>query len=239
VAAYREAQLQRKAGAYRRARESLLVCATETCPAIVKNDCVPWLGEVSRALASIIVDAVDQTGPLTAVRVEADGELLTGTLEGPIELDPGSHDLRFSVQGSPAVERHLELRAGERGRHVRVVLTRPVAAPPAAVARPIPPSVIATTGVAALGGVGFAVFGLLGNGQKSDLDACKPNCSSSAVGSVERDYVIADVSLGVGLIALGASAYFFLTRPEKAPTQAGFDIEGVPGGAVLTRSFTW
>ncbi|HEX7600258.1 MAG TPA: hypothetical protein VF316_01590, partial [Polyangiaceae bacterium] len=46
VDAYKQAQMLRKSGDYVTAREQLLICSKESCPPIVKQDCVPWLGEI-------------------------------------------------------------------------------------------------------------------------------------------------------------------------------------------------
>jgi hypothetical protein len=51
---------------------------------------------------------------------------------------------------------------------------------------------------------------------ESDLDACKPTCNKSQIDDVRSSYVIGDISLAVGVVALGAAAVLFLTAPEKA-----------------------
>jgi len=79
-------------------------------------------------------------------------------------------------------------------------------------------------GVAAAGV--FAVFGLMGDKQKSDnLDPCYPHCSAAAVSIGERDNRIADISLGVSIAAVGIAAGIAIvalaTPPPSSRTGAG------------------
>jgi hypothetical protein len=68
-------------------------------------------------------------------------------------------------------------------------------------------------------GVGsFVFFGLRAHSKKQDLEACKGHCSSDDVNAVRRDQIVGDVSLGVGLCALGAAAYFYFGRSSEATT---------------------
>jgi hypothetical protein len=252
VAAYKQAQIQRKTGALLHARDQLLICSRDVCPVVVKSDCVPWLGEVTSAIASVVVDAVDQDGnKLDDVAVSSDGQVLATRLDGrAIDIDPGERVLRFESPGAPRVELRVVLLQGERDHRVRVTLAKPAMPPPAPPAsspatqqgsRPVPVSALAFGAVAVLGGAGFTVFGLLGNGERNNLDAsgCKPNCSSSDVGTVQRDYIIADASLGVGVVSLALAAYFFVTRPEREVQAASFGVSPTPGGMIVSRSLTW
>jgi hypothetical protein len=253
VDAYKQAQLRRKAGALLEAREQLLVCSRDVCPNVVKTDCVPWLGEVTRAIVTIVVEATDADGKaLTDVRVSADGATLTTRLDGrPIEIDPGDRVLRFETPGAPPVEQRVSLIAGERERRLRVTLARrdlavpqalqPVASPPPAHVGPFSVPVVALGGVGVVGVTGFVAFGLIGNGEKSDLDQqmCKPNCPSSEVTTVERNYVIADVSLGVGVVSLAVAAVLFLTRSPTRKEAVSFDALPARGGSVVSTSYAW
>src|SRR5262245_56106628 len=55
--AYETAQRLREGHRLREAREQLLVCARPECPALLRRDCAPWLGEVEAVLPSIVVVA--------------------------------------------------------------------------------------------------------------------------------------------------------------------------------------
>ncbi len=212
VAAYRQAQISRNAGELVVARTQLRLCAREECPAIIKQDCVPWLDEVERAIPSIVAHAKDASGnDLDEVTIQVDDEAATRRAGQTIELNPGTHVLRFEAQGLTPVVRRLTLRGGEKQQSMLIRFG--AASPPSSQAPAETPtdggatSPVAWvfTGIGVLGGAGFATLGLMGNAKKSDLEACKPNCSSQDVGAVKLDYVLADVSLLAGIIKIPPS----------------------------------
>jgi hypothetical protein len=78
--------------------------------------------------------------------------------------------------------------------------------------------VLAAVGVTALGG--GAYFALRGKAEVDDLrGSCAPRCAGADVDAAKTKLVIGDVAFGVSLVALGAAAYLFLTRP-KGPSAA-------------------
>jgi hypothetical protein len=93
--------------------------------------------------------------------------------------------------------------------------TKPVAAAPVPVA-PKPRTlgwIFGGVGVLALGSFGY--FGLSGKSLDNELEReCAPRCSSDRVDHVRTQYIVADVSLGVGLVSLALATYFFLA-PER------------------------
>ncbi len=98
------------------------------------------------------------------------------------------------------------------------------------------PVAIVLSGVGLLGGVGFAYFGLTA---KSDLDdlrrTCAPTCGSSNLAAARQKALFADISLGVGVVALGAAAWvFFAERAATPHPEAGalLDVTPTRGGAV-------
>jgi hypothetical protein len=98
---------------------------------------------------------------------------------------------------------------------VSPVATRPIApssAPPAE-RRPIPWYAYATAGLGVVAAGGFAAFAIAGASGKSDLEQCRPDCSASDISDVRARFITADVFLGVSLVALGATAILYLTRP--------------------------
>ncbi len=65
--------------------------------------------------------------------------------------------------------------------------------------------------MAALGS--FTYFAISGSSEKSDLRArCGSRCSDAEVASLKTRYILADVSLGVGIVALGVATYLWLTH---------------------------
>jgi hypothetical protein len=64
---------------------------------------------------------------------------------------------------------------------------------------------------------------------------CAPYCASSDLDSAKREALVADVSLGVGVVSLGAAAYFLLARPSTAAegdAKTGIVILPTRGGGV-------
>jgi hypothetical protein len=250
VSASELAQLLRDEGKYKKTREQLLVCMREVCPTVVRRDCVQWLGEVDALMPSVVLSAKDAAGhDLSDARVTLDGAPLTNKLDGrPIALDPGEHVLRFEVSGASMAEERLVMHAGEKHRAVTVKLGPPVPSPAAPPSPPVPPSssasgrapigayVIGGLGVAALGA--FAYLGLTGRSDVSEMrSTCAPLCDPSRVDAARAKLLVADVSLGAGVVALGAAAYILLTRGPSAavsPTTGAtrLDVRAVAGGGV-------
>ena len=72
------------------------------------------------------------------------------------------------------------------------------------------------------------------------LSDCSPNCSSSRVQRIERDYLFANVSLGVGALGLlGAAAWLVFAPGKSDASHAAQSIELKIGAdhATITGSF--
>ena len=206
VNAHGNAQTERSAGRLRAARAELLVCASAACPGPVTNECVPWLAEVERATPTAVFEAREPDGSdAVDVTVLVDGEKVTDRLDGrAVPLDPGAHLVRF-VTHRAQVERRVVLGEAEKARLVRVDLPAPVLPPPAAKrAATWPIWLFGGVSVASLATFGgFALGGLSG---EHDLDRCSPRCPPSRTDPVHRDYVVADVFLGIGIAAAAATS---------------------------------
>ncbi|WP_438030710.1 hypothetical protein [Sorangium sp. So ce233] len=94
----------------------------------------------------------------------------------------------------------------------------PPASPDAPPAEPsIPPLAWAAGGVGVAGLAVFAVAGALSLDAEADLRAtCAPRCAADDVRAVRVQHAVADLGLGVGVVALGAAAWLYLTRPAAA-----------------------
>jgi hypothetical protein len=247
--AYEKAQEERKAGRITAAIGYLTKCAAQDCPSFVRKDCLQWMTDAERAQPSVVF-AVRRDGvELTSVEIVVDGRLLTNLIDGKaIALDPGAHVFTFRAPDGVSTERSRIIREGERNRLIEVELpgSLPVEVPgplvrtPAQVAEmprqdlaPVNPTrswlPYGLAGVGVLGVSGFAVFGLWGHSQKNHLeDTCSPFCQSSQVDEVRTKYILADACLAVGLVSLGAAAYYFLRDREDAAK-----VSGVPSTASL------
>jgi hypothetical protein len=215
--AYANAQLHRQRGELLAARNDLRTCGSETCPAIVQTDCVPWLSEVEASIPTLVLEARADGDAIFEVRVKLDGEPVAERLDGrPIPLDPGTHTLIFDTKGRPTLEQHIIVRAGEKNRLLLAEwVSPPQPANRGAVERPVPLGVYLTAAVAAAGFVDFGVAAALGNSAKSEFEAqrCAPFCNHTDVNAMRTRYLIADVGLAVGAAELVTSLVLFATRP--------------------------
>jgi len=260
AAAYESSQELRAAGKLSSAREKLVICAQDACPAFVQSDCAQWLIEVQKEMPTITIAARDRDGAdTTQVRLIVDGQVVAEQLDGkPVPIDPGAHKLRFELEGSDPIEQQLLVNQGQKDRTVVVSFAprgadlpesspyegqateEPAAAEPARDAGkpgPLRPYAFVAGGVGAAGIVGWAVLGALGKSKENELrDTCSPDCPQSEVDGVHTKYLLADISLGVGIAGLGTGvALFFLSQPKPAEqadsASVGFDLHAAPGGA--------
>jgi hypothetical protein len=217
-----QAQQLRDEGKYRRAREQLLVCARDVCPAPIKRDCLEWLTQVENTAPTVVFGAKEGSKDLSEVKVFVDGAAVTERLDGkPVQMDLGKHTVKFEYQGQTK-EEDVIIGAGQKNRNVTVTFgsaggaAGPVTPPAGGDTKEgslVPAFIVGGIGIVALGS--FAVFGLGGKSDVDDLEkTCKPNCAEGDVDSARTKLIIADISLGVGIVALGVATYMILTRPK-------------------------
>jgi hypothetical protein len=234
----------------------MVLCAREACPGIVRKDCLQWLSEVEASLPSVVLSARNaQGGDISSAKVTADGVMISDKLDGKsIFVDPGPHTFKFEVEGQAPVEQQAVIREGEKNRAITATFgTTPeatpnvVTPPPAETDKksaPVAGYILGGVGLVALGG--FAYFGLTG---KSDVSTMREGCgqqhacSQDEVDSAKSKLLIADVSLGVGIVALGVATYMILTH-DSAPSSAkvgsaalkrfDFGARALPGGGAAT-----
>ena len=217
-----QAQQSRDEGKYRRAREQLLVCARDVCPGPIKRDCLDWLNQLETVAPTVVFAAKDGTRDIADVKVSVDGVLVTEKLEGrPVQMDLGQHTFKFEYQGQTK-EETVVIGAGQKGRNIAVVFggtPAPVVPVTPGTEKAREPSLVPALIVGGIGVVGVTMFAIFGLSGKSDVDAikdsnCKPNCKETDVDSARTKLIIADISLGVGVVALGVATYMILTRPK-------------------------
>jgi hypothetical protein len=233
VQAYESSQVLRREARLLEARKALQLCTREDCPGLVRNDCGNWLGEVERALPSVIVQATGDGQQLTDVTVTMDGDIVKNGLDGKaIDVDPGTHKFRYEASGFPPIETTVVVSEGEHYRPLIVAFRRPFVAPvPVRTQRPVPLAVWILGGASVLAAGSFAAWAIAGNQRKTELERqCAPFCSSSDVDGVQHRYLAADISLGVGVVALGAASLLYVTRPE-VPVRVGFAAPPSPSAA--------
>jgi hypothetical protein len=187
------------------------------------------------------------------VKVSVDGAAVTDRLDGkPVQMDLGKHTVKFEYQGQTR-EEDLIVGAGQKNRPVSVVFGGAAAPSPApGPAKPqeggggslVPIFVVGGIGVVAAG-ILFPVFGLSGKSAVDDLQSCKPHCEETAVDKARTKLILADISLGVGIVAIGVATYMFVTRPKldaevktghatphRSLSDIGVDFNPVSGGAM-------
>jgi len=233
VAVYEDALEKRKNGELTAARARFAQCTQPSCPGPVREECAGQARRLAQVIPTIVPAAKTSAGrELVDVRVLVDGELLTERLSGRgHRLDPGPHTFRFETADLPPVELSMVLAEGERLRRIEAVFdagTGPSGEPQAI---PLATWILGGVGVAGL--IGFTYFGLSGLSQESDLESqnCEPNCSADDTDDIARTYLFADISLAIGVVALGGATYvYFSSRQGGAePGTEGRTLVGVGG----------
>ncbi len=136
IAADTDGQSLRLDNKLRAARKRFDVCASASCPKIVREDCVQRIDEVEKAQPTVIFSATNGKGrPVRAVRVFMDDTLLAERLDGqPLPIDPGEHLFTFTALGRIDAKLSFTIREGEKERHA--VVLRTASGEPASVAPP-------------------------------------------------------------------------------------------------------
>lgn len=268
ASAYERSQELRQSGKLRKAGEALVLCAQEVCPAFVRTDCAQWLTEVTQETPTVVFSVKDTHGEdIAAVHVTVDDEEVATELDGKsVAMDPGTHKFQFEIEGSPKMLQQVLIRQAEKDRVIAVSFAPHAADPPeaspygdlpkdtgkdtapaqAGKPGPLRPYVFVAGGVGVLGIVGFVALGAMGHSKEHELNgSCGPThtCAQSDVDGIKTKYLLADISLGLGIASLGAGvALFFLSQPkaDKAKTDdvatMHFDVKTSRDGALGTVS---
>jgi hypothetical protein len=159
----------------------------------------------------------------------------------PMPVDPGAHALKLSAAHKRPWSRSISLEAGSSRALELPALENapesPKAKPPPTAKAPAESSSLRTTSTVVLGATGLVAlgvagyFGLRAKAEWDDRnDHCTDGCDDEAVAAhdrAEKYALIADVSAGVGIVALGVSAYLVISAPSKPPA----DPRGRSAGA--------
>jgi len=226
------------------ARTAYRACVAEReCPELVRAECDAALAEMKTAIPTLLVAVLDaQHHDLAGATLTLDGKPVP--LDGSaLEVDPGAHEL---VAQSGELSAHLQVIAIESdlNRRVEIVLAQPHADPPPV--HTLPPRVESRSlvpayvlgGVAVVGAASFSYFALSGHAEMGPLDRCKPYCNPDDVRSVRTKYLLADISLGVSLLALAGAGYWLLAEPKEPQARKeapfSFGLTARPGEARLS-----
>ncbi|UQA63009.1 hypothetical protein [Polyangium aurulentum] len=249
AAAYEQTQALRGEGALSAAREQALVCSRDDCPRVIKGDCATWLAEIERSLPTVVFVVRDERGDeIVDVRVTDGGKPLRDKLDGKaVPLDPGAHVLRFEREGSAPIERKVMVHEGDK--LVRVEASFKPGGESAEEEPEAPSSSAGSKGGApvgayVLGGVGIlglgvaATFGILALGDRADLkDTCAPQCAQGDVDAIRTKLLVADITGGVSIAAIGVATVLLLTAPSgkepKKDAMPRIDVGPMVGGAFV------
>lgn len=244
VAAYEETQVSMRRSRLLAARASLQTCLDQDCPSVLRSDCAGWLKEVESRTPSVVIEARQDGAPAKDLKLFVDGAPREGGTDGrAMDLDPGTHSFRVEPPGAPPVTVDVLVREGEKLKLVRIEVhttgdkgpppiggssgdpVRPPPIEPGPTTRPVPWTVYAGAVLTVGAAAGFSVFALTGSSGKQDLEPCKPDCSESRIADVRQKFIIADVLLGVSVVALAATGYLFFTRPTVS-AKTGYSVPG-------------
>jgi len=234
VEAHASGQREAKAGRLEAASELFAACVSERgCPGTIRAECAEFRKETERNRPTLIFAALDEQGQdLIAVRVYEGDRVVTDSLDGrPIAIDPGEHHFRFELASGQVLTSKVLVREGEKNRIVslRAKSASKAGDGPESSAEPgqgqLPTGFWVASGVGAAALSSFGVFALLGHGKQSTLAECSPNCAESSQAdydAMHRDYLIADISLGVALASAGVATWLFFSsdRASTADSQA-------------------
>ena len=236
--AYEQAQRLQQSGENRKALDAAQRCSQPTCPALLAEECKPWVTQIRAQLSRLEVHvtgsdacpAHDFTVEIDRVKQPPGSDLL---------VDPGVHEVRVVDAATKHIaDQTINAVAGQR-HVVELGFASPLAVcgsseQPAAAAPGTTGIPKAAVGLGIAGGgllVAGIALGVVGIVKRSDLDSCKPNCSADAIDGARTFFVAGDVVGAVGLLALGTAAavYFFAlgdVAPRATATRGGIQPTG-------------
>lgn len=248
-----DGQRARNAGRLLGAREPLERCSKELCPPAVREECGVLLTSLDAATPSLLVELRDGAGAsLEEGRLWLDERRVERwAKDRPIPLDPGAH--RLVAEGSwGRVELPVSLAEGEKSRRVTLVLpavqvsqegasggvavassspppTTPTrqASPRVALAPGAAPLVVGLGATSAVAVGVFSVFALKGRATQRDMEErCAPFCPPDQLRAMKTDYLVADIALGVAVLAGGAALGVYLGKQQVVLDARGVTLRG-------------
>lgn len=231
-----DAQRLRQQSKYRAARAQFQACAAESCPGVVRRDCAVWVTELATSMPSIVVAGVDeQDRDLIDAELAIDGEIVAYRLDGkPVDIDPGSHELRITASQRFPSTAMVVIRAGEKNRVVRMkfaskaVVAGTAVVPDSPSLQPSPspsPGALAPryssappAGAVVVGALGFTMA-----------------AASVPLFATENATSYAATLLGLGLVLVGTGGLWWgIKASTPLPAQISAGVTPLPGGGFGT-----
>ena len=247
LAAHEEALALRGQKKPHAAHEKFVACARVECPTVVRRECGEQLALVEKDAPTVVLEARDESGAdTTAVKVSMDGSPLVPRLTGgAVDVEPGEHLFRFERASGAPIEQRVLIVEGDKNRKVVAEFASLVAKAPGDALPPplserapkrVPVAAYVAGGIAVLGLGSFGFFALSGKSAESDLaSGCSPSCSDAELSPVKRDYLIADVSLGIGVVAAVAAVLLVLPALSDSPPSSSRAASSLPPAPWLPR----
>jgi hypothetical protein len=209
-----------RAGKLLAARGAYPACLRAECDDSLRAVCANFVAELKGRIPSVTVEARGPRGHIDGARIHIDG-LLVAEPSAATEIDPGEHVVVVEAPGFVAREEHVVVAERDPPRSMPVILAPFVLHGPSpatpSVARTGLPAFFWVAGGGAVAALGsFTYFGLRGKDTEGQLRASCPlgPCDSS---TMRREYLAADISLGVAIVAAGAALWIALAHHEDAP----------------------
>lgn len=198
--------------------------------------------QAMRARVGFVTVRIDRPEESTRLVVGSE-EIRRGGWNEPIPVVPGNAEIRLETAGREPVIGTVEIAAGQTkalsldaasGARIAGAAPAPVApvsTPETSAPTSLRPFAYVAGGVGVVGLAGFAVFGIMAKGTHDDLAARCPGgqCQTSpsdAVSKGKTQQLVADVSLAVGVVGLGAGVALFLLEPKKPSDRAARMVLG-------------
>jgi len=222
----------------------------------MQADCSRWLEEVQTALPSVVFRALAPNGAdIADARIELDAQPERALDGRSMTLNPGKHQVTVRAPHFAPVTLEVQFVEGQKLRQEALTL-QPITDNPSASGAMAQTAAAGSktakrhctvvewlgVGSAVAGGVGLTYFWLKAQAGEGDLSACSPTCSKAAVADVKRNYVVANASLGLGLVGLAvAVVHYFAQGSSPAVNAAPQQQRTVAAGALqveLSPSFS-
>lgn len=247
--AHQSAQELKRNEQFMEAQEQLATCSSVSCPGAIISDCGQWISELEQRTPSMVFDVQLDGKQAPNAKLFVDNQPVTEWSKA-YKVNPGRHGIRAELAPFEPHEETVVLPEGQRMRLVAISFESPKAGPvalgsavPAPVAvetrRPTPAAVYPLLGVGIVGAAGFTVFSLMGRAEQKALERdCAPMCTDSDMSAMKRDYVIGDLSAGIGAAALIGAAIVYFSRPSETVPATGWSLSVGPAAKGDFGSFS-
>jgi hypothetical protein len=240
IEAHRSAQELRQNGKFVEAQKQLMICSSASCPGPIIADCGGWIGELDQATPTLVFDVTADGKEAGDAKVSVDDKPVADWSQS-LKVNPGRHVVRVELAPFEPHEENVVAAEGQRLRLVSIKFASPQPVGQAAVPagpqpqptpgddrstqaperRPIPTLVYPLLGAGVAGLAAFGIVGGLGRAKQTSLEGtCAPNCTDAQVQPMKTEYLVADIALGVGIVAVASAAIVYFTRPSEGPRSA-------------------